>query len=141
MRGYFGIGLVQPKTPVNVGAVLRAAHCFGAAFVAVTGRRYKRAPTDTMNYVAHNPLFTVENILDACPFDCVPIAVDLIEGATALPQFVHPPRAYYIFGPEDGTLGKTVTDRCAATIVIPSKACLNLAMAVNVVAYDRTSKK
>ena len=27
-RGYAAIGLVQPKTPANVGSVLRAAGCY-----------------------------------------------------------------------------------------------------------------
>jgi hypothetical protein len=36
-RGYSAIGLHQPKTPVNVGAALRAAGCYGAAMVATSG--------------------------------------------------------------------------------------------------------
>lgn len=34
-RGYAAIGLIRPKTPANVGAVLRAAGCYGAAMVAI----------------------------------------------------------------------------------------------------------
>jgi len=29
-RGYFAVGLAQPKTPANVGSALRACGCFGA---------------------------------------------------------------------------------------------------------------
>jgi hypothetical protein len=47
-RGYAAIGLCSPKTNANVGSALRAAGCFGAAMVAVSGRRYGRAPTDAL---------------------------------------------------------------------------------------------
>ena len=33
MRGYFGIGVEGISKPMNVGAVLRTAHAFGAGFV------------------------------------------------------------------------------------------------------------
>ena len=139
-RGFCAIGLVNPKTNHNVGAILRAAQCFDAAFVAVTGHRYSRASTDTMNTSAHRPLFHAADLFDLCPFDCEPVAVDIVPGAVSLDYFRHTPRAFYIFGPEDGTLGKAITDRCARSVVIPSRFCLNLAAAVNVVLYDRTAK-
>lgn len=140
-RGFCAIGLVQPKTSMNVGAVLRAAYCFGAAFVGVSGHRYSKAPTDTPNASLHRPLFHADDILSLCPFDCEPVAVDLVPGAMPLDQFRHTPRTFYVFGPEDGTLGKSITDRCARTIVIPAHMCLNLAAAVNVVLYDRIAKQ
>lgn len=81
------------------------------------------------------------NLRDLIPYDAVPVAVDLIEGAEELPAFVHPQRAFYIFGPEDGTLGKAVTEWCQRKIVIPTLDCMNLAATVNVVLYDRLSKQ
>lgn len=143
MRGYFGVGLVNPKSAVNVGSVLRAAHCFSAAFIHVTGQRFKRLkqnPTDTMKSWKHLPVTELDDIFDALPHSCVPIAVDLLPDALPLPKFKHPERAFYIFGAEDATLGKAVTSRCKYSIVIPSKYCLNLAAAVNVILYDRISK-
>lgn len=139
-RGFCAIGLVSPKTNYNVGAVLRAGFCFDAAFVAITGQRYHKAPTDVQNTSIHKPLFHADDILSLCPFDCEPVAVDLLPGAISLDEFQHLPRAFYIFGPEDGTLGKSITDRCARTVAIPSRSCLNLAAAVNVVMYDRVAK-
>ena len=140
-RGFCAIGLVAPKTSMNVGAVLRAACCFNAAFVAVSGHRYHRAPTDTPNASLHRPLFHADDVLSMCPFDCEPVAVDLIPGAIPLDEFRHTPRTFYVFGPEDGTLGKAITDRCARIIVIPAAMCLNLAAAVNVILYDRMAKQ
>lgn len=40
MRGYSAIGLVNPKTPANLGSVLRAAGCYGASLVVSMGQRW-----------------------------------------------------------------------------------------------------
>lgn len=87
----------------------------------------------------HIPLLTVSNLREAIPFDCVPVAVDLLEGATSLPDYEHPRSAFYIFGPEDGTLGRETLEWCRDRVVIPA-GCLNLAAAVNIVLYDRAAK-
>lgn len=139
MNGYFGIGLHQPKNPINVGSVLRAAHCFGAAFVATSGRRYKRAASDTSAAYKRIPLHQVEDLRELIPFDCVPIAVDLVPGAVRLCDYQHPARAFYVFGPEDGTLASRTLSWCRDVVVIPA-GCLNLAMAATCVLYDRTAK-
>lgn len=140
MRGYAAIGLHWPKTNVNVGSVLRAAGCFDAQLVVVEGERYRRAPTDTTQMYRHIPLLHAP-LAQSVPFDCIPIAVDLVEGAACLHSYTHPERAFYIFGPEDGTLGKPITSWCRDVIYIPSHGCLNLAAAVNVVLYDRSKKR
>lgn len=139
-RGFCAIGLVNPKTTENVGSVLRAAYCFNAVFVAVQGKRYSKSPTDTPNVTKHRPLLHTDDIISLCPHDCEPVAVDLLDGAEPLDLFRHNPRAFYIFGPEDGTLGKNITDRCARKVAIPCAMCLNLAAAVNVILYDRIAK-
>lgn len=140
-RGFAAIGLHMPKTPVNVGSALRAAGCYGAALVATSGQRYTRAPTDTMKAYRHLPLIQCANLRDVLPFDCVPVAVDLIPGARDLRTYTHPERAFYVFGPEDGTLGKPVLEWCRDVIYIPTSACMNLAATVNVVLYDRLTKQ
>jgi tRNA(Leu) C34 or U34 (ribose-2'-O)-methylase TrmL len=141
MRGYACIGLDNPKAAVNVGSALRAAGCYGAAMVAMTGNRSGKTPTDTMKQYRHRPLLRVENLKDVIPYDCVPVAVDLIEGAISLPEYEHPERAFYIFGAEDATLGERVTSWCRDTIYIPTDGCMNLAATVNVVLYDRLCKQ
>lgn len=139
MSQFFGIGLHYPKSAINVGHVLRAAGCFGASFVATSGQRYTRAPTDTQSTYKRMPLLQVEDLHADIPFDCVPVAVDLVPGASRLETYKHPKRAFYVFGPEDSTLGKAVLGWCRDVVVIPA-GCLNLAAAVNVVLYDRTAK-
>ena len=145
MRGYAAIGLVNPKCGQNVGSVLRAAGCYNASLVIISGSRpdkyLGKMPTDTQKAWKHIPTIRVNDVLEAVPYGCVPIAVDLIEGAKSLVAFTHPERAYYIFGPEDGTLGKSITEKCAHTIMVPTTHCMNLAAAVNVVLYDRMAKQ
>ena len=143
MRGLACIGLDNPKNALNVGAVMRAAGVFGAALVAISGQRVKKlgsTSTDTMKTVRHLPLLRVIDLFQVVPFNCVPVAVELVEGATPLPAYAHPERAFYIFGGEDATLGRRVLDRCRDTVYIPA-GCLNLAAAVNVVLYDRLAKE
>lgn len=140
MRGFAAIGLHHPKTALNVGSVLRAAQCYGAAMVAHTGQRYRSACTDTMKAHRHLPLLTVDDLFAVVPHDCIPVAVDLLEGARDMTGYTHPERAFYIFGPEDGTLGRAVTDRCRDKIYVPTHGCMNLAACVNVVLYDRLLK-
>lgn len=74
------------------------------------------------------------------PYDAVPVAVDLVDDAVSLPEFKHPQRAFYVFGPEDGTLGKSVLDWCSVRVMVPTHFCMNLAATVNVVLYDRLAK-
>lgn len=140
-RGYAAIGLHRPKTPANVGSVLRAAHCYGVAMVAKTGTRYESATTDTMRAYRHLPLLQVDSLRDVLPHDCIPVAIDLLPGARDLVTYTHPERAFYIFGPEDGTLKKEIVDWCRDKVFVPTAFCMNLAAAVNVVLYDRMAKE
>ena len=87
------------------------------------------------------PVLRTEDLHDAIPYDTVPVAVDLIDGATSLKNYVHPERAFYIFGAEDATLGKRVLSWCRDTVYVPTNYCMNLAATVNVVLYDRQSKQ
>ena len=138
-RGFAAIGLASPKTSHNVGSALRAAHAFGARLVAVEGARYRRAPTDTSSAWAALPLLHGE-LRSLIPFDCVPVAVELTPGAQSLVSYVHPARAFYVFGAEDHTLGRTHLAWCRDVVYVPSAVCLNLAACVNVVLYDRVAK-
>ena len=143
MRGFAVIALDNPKTPANIGGALRACGCYGADLVVLGGPRPERLSklnTDTVKAWRHIPCVLTPDIFDALPYSTVPVAVDLLPGAIELPRYCHPERAFYIFGAEDATLGKRITDRCRDKIVIPTSYCMNLAATVNVVLYDRMSK-
>ena len=109
--------------------------------MAATGKRYKGSPTDVTCAYRDFPVLRPTNLKDIIPLDCVPIAVDLVEGATSLVDYEHPKRAFYIFGAEDATLGKRVTEWCRDTIYVPTNGCMNLAATVNVILYDRLLKE
>lgn len=143
-RGFAAIGLWRPKSGVNVGGALRAAHCYGAALVAIAGDRTRgdeiRHCTNTVKAERHIPVMRGADLRDMIPFEAAPVAVDLVEGACPLPSFQHPRSAFYIFGPEDGTLGESILSWCPYRVVVPTRGCMNLAATVNVVLYDRLAK-
>lgn len=141
------IGLTNPKSPDNVGAVMRAAGCYNASGVFYTGNRFDNAMnrgqklhTDTKNVTRRIPLKAIESFQSTLPKGAVPVAIELVEGATSLVDFEHPENAFYIFGPEDKSLDKDVVDWCKHVIYIPTVGCMNLAATVNVVLYDRIAK-
>jgi len=141
--GYVAIGVLNPKTPENMGAVLRAAGCYGADAIFYTGVRYERAKkfyTDTKNISRRIPVTGVEDLPGSVPEGVQLVAVELVEGATPLMDFQHPQSAFYLFGPEDGSLTQEILNRCDAVVYIPTFGCMNLAATVNVVLYDRLAK-
>lgn len=143
-RGFAVIALVNPKTPANIGGVLRASGCYSAALVVLGGprpERLARLATDTQKAWRHIPHIRIGDVFEALPYDCVPVAIDLLPGARPLPFYTHPERAFYVFGAEDATLGKATTDRCRDRVFVPTNGCMNLAATVNVVLYDRLAKR
>lgn len=143
MRGYSVVALDNPKCLANLGGAMRAAHCYGASLVLIGGARMQRISrlvTDTTKAYRHIPVLQVDDVMSHIPHDCVPVAVDLVEGARDLRSYIHPERAFYVFGPEDGTLGQRVLSGCAQRVMIPTFGCMNLAACVNVVLYDRMAK-
>ncbi|MCE0555682.1 MULTISPECIES: TrmH family RNA methyltransferase [unclassified Motilimonas] len=137
------IGLTNPKSATNVGAVMRAAGCFQVDRVIYSGERYDRTlklNTDTKKIRSSIPLTQQNCLLDNKPEEVKVVCVDLVVGATPLPEFEHPEKALYIFGPEDGTISQQVIDQADAVVYIPTIGCLNLAASVNVLLYDRSTK-
>ncbi|WP_284203278.1 RNA methyltransferase [Psychromonas marina] len=137
------IGLSDPKSATNVGAVMRAAGCYQVDNVIYTGTRYDRAVklnTDTKKMRTLIPLSQQQHLLDNKPDDVKVVCVDLVEGAIPLPNFSHPEKALYLFGPEDGTLNQKIINQADAVVYVPTIGCMNLAATVNVLLYDRLSK-
>lgn len=141
MRGYSAIGLINPKTPANVGSALRAAANFGSSLIVLQGPRFKKSGTDTQKAYRHVPLIEASNLLDVVPYDCILVAVEITDDASDIRHFQHPERAFYIFGPEDGSVPNTTLSKCPLKIKIPTKRCLNLGVTVAVVLYDRMAKR
>lgn len=137
------IGLSNPKSPSNVGAIMRAAGCFRVDSVLYTGKRYPRAAkfnTDTKDAIHNIPLTAVSCLLESAPEDSAIVCIELVEGATPLHEYQHPDKAFYLFGPEDGTIAQNIIDKADAVVYVPTIGCMNLAATVNVVLYDRLAK-
>ncbi len=135
--------LINPKSPTNVGAVMRAAGCYGVNAVYYTGQRYGHARnfvTDTKQISNSIPLEAVDTISELKKEGIRVVGVELIDGATALPHYQHHENTLYVFGPEDGSLRKDTLKHCDDVVYIPTNGCMNLAATANVVLYDRLSK-
>jgi len=137
MRGYAAIGLDNPKNGINVGSALRACGNYGVKLLAQAGNRCRPKLTDTHGVHLQIPYLVVEELHSVIPFNCVPVAVDLIEGAQSIVEYKHPERAFYVFGAEDATLGRRTLSWCRDVIYIPTNGCMNLAATINVVLYSR----
>lgn len=137
------IGLINPKSASNVAVILRAAGCFGLDEIVYTGKRYEYArgfQEDTKKLRNSIPISAVEDIFDKVPLDFASVAVELTEGACPLPEFTHPEKAFYIFGPEDSSISMDYIKQCDHVVYIPTKTSMNLAVTANVVLYDRLAK-
>lgn len=127
---------------MNLGAVLRTAHAFGASF-AFTVNAHHRARemnlSDTAKSDAHLPLYEWDSLEEMrLPKGCVMVGVELDERAVDLPSFRHPINAAYILGPEKGDLSQAAKDHCSHIVKIPTCFCVNLSVAAALVMYDRT---
>lgn len=144
------IGLLNPKSPQNVGSVLRAAGNYRVDKVFYTGQRYERAlalnpdtPNVSRKVSEDIPISGVESLIEDVKYKSSDMRVVCIEfalNATSLPDYRHPQKAYYIFGPEDGSLSQHIIDKADDVVYIPTVGSMNLAATVNVVLYDRLSK-
>ena len=142
MRGYFGIGAERISKAMNLGAVLRTGHAFGASFaftVAAHHRAREVNLSDTAKSASHLPLYEWASLDEMrLPKGCSLVGVELCEEAVDLPRFRHPLNAAYILGPEKGDLSEEARSRCAHLVKIPMKFCVNLSVAAAIVMYDRT---
>ncbi len=140
-RGYFGIGVEGISKPMNLGALLRTAHAFGASFAFAIApdlklRDAKRS--DTSAAPEHLPFYTFPSVTELMlPKGCALVGVEVLEEASELPSFRHPRQAAYVLGPERGSLTPELIAVCDFLVRIPTRFCVNLSVAGALVIYDR----
>lgn len=142
MRGYFAIGVFNPKKSVNIGSLWRSASVFGAAYVFTIGARYRKQPSDTMKTARHIPLHHYADFNDFyehLPHNAQVVGVELAEGASDLTMFQHPERAVYLLGAEDHGLPPKVLERCHHVVRLQGDYCLNVAVAGSICIYHRVT--
>lgn len=142
-RGFFGIGIENGKTPVNLGTLFRSAQAFGADFIFTIGKRYSGQRGDTGKSWKSVPLFHYETFKDfynSMPKATMLVGVEINDKSRNLTNFVHPERAVYLLGAEDWGLSQEALSRCNYVVDIPTSICLNVSTTGSIVIYDRMSK-
>ena len=141
LRGYFGIGVESLSKPMNLGALQRTAHAFGAAFtftVAAAPKIRVMHNADTSKSDLHVPWYLWNSIDEMqLPKGCVLVGVELTDDAIELPAFRHPLRAAYVMGGEARDLSAELQARCSHIVKIPTRFCINVGLAGALVMYDR----
>jgi tRNA G18 (ribose-2'-O)-methylase SpoU len=142
MSGYFGIGIENTKTGMNVGTLWRSAQIMGAAFIFTIGNRYKLQSSDTLKTPRNIPLYNYKSFNEfyaATPYDCMLVGAELVESAIPISEFEHPKRCIYLLGAEDNGLTNQALNACHKIIQLPGKFSLNVAVAGSIIMYDRIS--
>lgn len=141
MRGYFAIGAEGISKPMNLGALMRTANAFGAAFVfsvKAEDRTKIAYKSDTSRTFKNLPYYQWETHDEMhFPKGLQMVGIELTETAVELPEFRHPRMAAYVLGPERGNLSDEMIARCDHVIKIPTKFCINVSLAGALVMYDR----
>lgn len=147
-KSYISLGLINPKSPDNVGSVLRAAANYRVDDVLYTGNRYPRAlerskrTVDMSRKIGREiPLSQHHCLIDAVKSDTKIVCIEFALNASPLPEYQHPDNALYIFGPEDGSIDQEIINRADAVVYIPTVGSMNLSATVNVLLYDRLVKE
>ena len=88
MRGYFAIGAEGISKPMNLGALMRSAHAFGANFfftVEAAFDAHEVKQSDTSDAAKHLPLYTYDSVAElTLPRGCALVGVELTEEAVEL---------------------------------------------------------
>ena len=150
------VALTDPRFPHNVGAALRACSCWDIPRLLWSGKRvphpdewkdneelnqYRLPREERMKGYKRVEIQRTDRFKDIILEGYTPVAIEVMENSENLFDFIHPENALYIFGPEDGSLEKSILQHCHRFVHIPTQFCLNLACAVNVVLADRAAKK
>jgi tRNA G18 (ribose-2'-O)-methylase SpoU len=142
-RGFFGIGIENTKTEMNIGTLWRTAHIMGASFIFTIGKRYKKQATDTMKSWRTIPLYNYpdfESFYQTLPYDCQLVGVELDEKSIPVASFEHPQRCVYLLGAEDHGLTNTALNKCHKLVQLPGDYCMNVAVAGSIILFDRIQK-
>jgi len=136
-RGYWGVAFFEPKFEENIGTAIRSAHCFGADFIALIGKRFTKTPANTMATERHIPIYEYKDLKDFMshlPVGCEVVVVEC--DGEDIKDFKHPQRAVYLIGGED----RNVPSVKAQRVRFPTSHCVNMAMAATLISYDRKIK-
>ena len=142
LKGYFGIGAEEISKAMNLGAILRTAHAFGASFAFTVNAHHKARKvfdSDTSRSLKNVPYYGWDSIAEMrLPKGCALVGIELTDEAVELPSFRHPRAAAYVLGRERGSLSDEMLAMCDHIVRIPTKFCVNVSVAAAITLYDRT---
>ena len=141
-KGYFGIGIINPKRETNVGTLWRSANILDASFIFIIGKRIKKQYSDTLNTPDSIPIYhydTFEQFYENMPKDCPLIGIELDGKSVAIETYTHFERCIYLLGAEDNGIPASVRAKCVNLVQLP-KGNYNVAMSGTIIMYDRHYK-
>lgn len=143
MKGYFEIGIYQPKYSENVGTLWRSAFLLGASGIFVIGAKFKHQASDipkTWQQIPMRKYADFEDFLQHKPIDSELIGIEL--GGSLLTNFKHPKQAIYLLGSEGEGLPVEVFGQCDDIVRVESlhEFSYNVSVAGSIVMYDRLVK-
>lgn len=140
--------LCNPKFPHNVGSALRSCSVYGVRHLLWDGKRVtldaagERLPREERMRAYRDVDFRhLQSWRDiGIGSGWTPVVVEVSEYAEPLFDFIHPSKALYFFGPEDGSVPRGAKCGSHRFVTIPTRSCLNLNVALATVLYDRAAK-
>jgi tRNA (guanosine-2'-O-)-methyltransferase len=141
--GFYGIGIYNSKTEMNIGTLWRSAYIFGADFIFVIGKRYNKQSSDTVKADRHIPFYEYKSFSDFNknrPKGSILVGVEQSERSIDLKEYKHPKQAIYLLGAEDYGLPTKIMKQCQDIISIDTSLCLNVAVAGSIIMFDRKNK-
>lgn len=137
MSNWFAVGLTNTKHAESVLRVMGSIHNHNGKLLMLEGQRFEDTELEMEKKGTQVPLVWGIKVLPGCKV----VVVERTNNARDIRAFPHPARATYIFGPEDGDVPANWVDIADKVIQIPTKTCMALPSAVDVVLYDRMLKQ
>lgn len=142
-KGYFGIGIMNPKKEMNVGSLWRSANILGASFIFTIGKRIPKQSSDTMRTCNSIPFYyydTFEAFYKSMPYDCRLVGVELDDRSVKVERYKHADRCIYLLGAEDHGIPTGARNKCHELVQLPN-GNYNVANAGSIIMYDRYFKE
>ena len=138
-RGFFEIGIYQPKYQKNIGTLYRSAYQLGATGIFSIGKAANFCVDTTKSYrhIPYRHYTDFDEFIYLLPKESILIAIEM-EGKE-LNYFSHPQQAIYLLGSENMGLPEDVVERCHCVVSIESirTNSYNVAVAGSIVMYHR----
>lgn len=148
-ESYCGIVVENPKLVGNIGVLFRTSVCMGNVnFLGTIGESAYNSKDNRWDPIRSSKILPcwhwidVDDFFNHIPKHCNIVGVELDNRSVPLEEFIHPPRAIYIFGNEGYGLSPKMKKRCKQLIKLPGSTgiSMNLSSAGSIVLWDRYYK-